>query len=179
MVDTIRVVKAPDKYTPNETDSYLGTTQTIFLAGSIEMGKAKDWQTDFIEQIEEKISQISCNELVIYNPRREDWDSSWVQDPTKGTQFRHQVEWELRNLEKSSIVIFNFEPKTQSPITLMELGYIMGSKLHTPNQKVFVCCPEDFYRYGNVKVICNRLNVDVHHTKSELMFELFEHLIKD
>ena len=58
---------------------------SIFLAGSIEMGKAIDWQT--------KIQDIMKDENVtIFNPRRDDWDSSWEQK-MENEKFREQVEW--------------------------------------------------------------------------------------
>lgn len=41
----------------------------VFLAGSIEMGKAKEWQKEFIEALSDK-------PIRFLNPRRNDWDSS-------------------------------------------------------------------------------------------------------
>ena len=46
--------------------------KSVFLAGSIEMGKAEDWQARvgnlFLEQ-----------NYNVFNPKREDWDASWIQ----------------------------------------------------------------------------------------------------
>jgi len=58
---------------------------TIFLAGSIEMGVAEDWQS----LLEKKLSEY---EVTIFNPRRDDWDSSRKQDQSD-PQFNHQVNW--------------------------------------------------------------------------------------
>lgn len=115
---------------------------SVFLAGSIEMGAAEDWQSTAIRELTEVTS-------VIYNPRREDWDNSWKQD-ISDPQFNVQVNWELEMLDKSDFVIFYFDPKTKSPITLMELGYMVRKG------NVYVCCPEGFWRKGNVDIICER-----------------------
>ncbi len=45
--------------------------KSIFLAGSIEMGKATPWQ-------DKLVSDLSDSNVVIYNPRRTDWDENWV-----------------------------------------------------------------------------------------------------
>ena len=41
----------------------------------------------------------------------------------------------------------------QSPITLLELGLFAQTK------KLIVCCPDGFWRRGNVQVVCARYNV--------------------
>jgi hypothetical protein len=113
--------------------------RSIFLAGSIDMGKAVDWQT--------KVSEaLKTYDIDIYNPRRPDWDSTWKQDITND-KFREQVVWELDHQEKADIVCFCFDPKGQAPITLLELGLFH-------NKKAVVCCPEGFWRKGNVDVVC-------------------------
>jgi hypothetical protein len=64
---------------------------SVFLAGSIEMGKAEKWQDAFVKA-------FSDEELVLLNPRREQWDASWPQS-MDCKNFRDQVEWELEGLE--------------------------------------------------------------------------------
>jgi hypothetical protein len=46
-----------------------------------------------------------------------------------------------------------FVPSTKSPITLLELGLLARSN------KLVVCCPEEFWRRGNVEVVCARYGV--------------------
>ena len=133
----------------------------VFLGGSIEMGKAENWQVKLAEYLKD------VPDLILLNPRREDWDSSWIQDPTPGTQFHEQVTWELQAQEDSDIIFYNFESGTQSPITLFELG-LFGNSLYD----VVVCCPEDFWRYGNVKIVCDRYGVPLYNTKEEAFVEL-------
>jgi len=68
------VVRAPDAY----DDTY---KISLFMGGSIDMGEAEDWQTRLEKDLD------IFDDLILLNPRRDDWDSSWVQDPTSGTQF--------------------------------------------------------------------------------------------
>jgi hypothetical protein len=56
---------------PTDGDSVLNSV-TVFLAGSIEMGVAEDWQTIVSNKMEELEMPIT-----IFNPRRDSWDSSW------------------------------------------------------------------------------------------------------
>ena len=116
---------------------------SIFLAGSIEMGNAIDWQSE----ITEKLSDLE--NIEIYNPRRDDWDSSWKQEESN-PQFNHQVNWELNHLDAVDIIFMNFCSGTQSPISLLELGHYASSG------KMIVVCPRDFWRRGNVQIMCTR-----------------------
>lgn len=119
----------------------------IFLAGSIEMGKAEDWQKVLTSEI------LSLGkDLTVFNPRRDDWDSSWEQKQSN-SQFNHQVNWELNRLDGSNIIFLYLSPETQSPISLLELGKYAGRK------NMVVCCPQGFWRRGNVEVLCARENV--------------------
>lgn len=130
-------VKAPEAYDKKDK-------LTIFLAGSIEMGAAEDWQV--------KVKQaIDAPDRLILNPRRDDWDSSWVQS-INNPQFNEQVNWELEALEDADIIIFYFAPDTKSPISLLELGLYVQDQ----DKWVFVCCPEGFWRKGNIEIVCDR-----------------------
>ena len=111
----------------------------IFLGGSIEMGKAIDWQSKIIETLKDE-------PIIFLNPRRTDWDSSWEQKITN-PEFFGQVTWELKSLEQSDFIVMFIDPATLSPITLMEIG------LHAKSGKMIVCCPEGFWRKGNVDVV--------------------------
>jgi hypothetical protein len=88
--------------------------RSVFLAGSIEMGRAENWQAT----VEQALADLP---VAILNPRRDDWDSSWKQD-IANSQFRGQVEWELDAQERASLIVMHFAPDTQAPITLLELG---------------------------------------------------------
>ena len=137
----MREIKAPFNI-PNKG-------KKIFLAGSIEMGKAEDWQTLVVNSLKD-------TDWIILNPRRSDWDSSWKQDKNN-PQFREQVEWELQGLEEADVILFYFDKDTKSPITLLELG--MSARRDLDFQKILVVCPEGFYRKGNVDLVCERYGV--------------------
>lgn len=130
----------------------------IFLGGSIEMGQAEDWQT----RLKKAMTDF---DVILLNPRRDDWDSSWVQS-INNPQFNEQVTWELDALDAADTIVFYFDPNTKSPITLMELG------LYAKGHHVIACCPDGFWRKGNVEIVCNRLNIQMVNTFAELLFEL-------
>lgn len=128
----------------------------IFLAGSIEMGSAEDWQTKLIKEIDE--FSLNKNNITIFNPRRDDWNSDWNSDwnqTIEDENFREQVKWELNALEQSNLILMYLDPDTKSPISLLELGlYAKGGFLN-------VCCPKGFYRNGNVDIVCSKYNVPI------------------
>ena len=64
--------------------------------------------------------------------------------------FKEQVNWELDALEQADWIIFYFDKHTKSPITLLELGLFATSK------KLLVCCPEGYWKKGNVDIVCQR-----------------------
>lgn len=109
------------------------------------MGSAEDWQ----KEMEIFLSGLGCN---VFNPRRDDWDSSWEQK-FENPQFYQQVSWEMEALEKADHILFYFAPGTKSPISLLELG------LYAHSRKTFVVCPEGFWRRGNVEMVCNRYDI--------------------
>jgi hypothetical protein len=153
------VIKAPNLMTVNDVFDY-----TIFLAGSIEMGKAVDWQTQIAKQL------AAFSDVTLFNPRRDDWDLSWTQS-IHNPQFLEQVEWELDHIENSDLVVFYFDPATKSPISLLEMGIVCASK-----KDAIVCCPPDFYRKGNVDITCSKYHVDVVETIEELIVEIKQRL---
>ena len=132
------IVKPPVQ---NEEDYF-----RIFLAGSIEQGSAVNWQED----IQQALSDL---DIIIYNPRRDDWDPSWIQS-IDNPEFKDQVEWELREIQYADLVVFYFQPGTKSPITLFELGLCSSGV-----QDIVVCCPEGFWRKGNVDIVCQHFGI--------------------
>lgn len=121
-------------------------TPTIFLAGSIEQGTAQPWQSELIRAL----SDLDC---LLLNPRRDEWNAELTQSESNDL-FREQVEWELLGLESSDIIAVYFDPNTKSPITLLELG------LHAKSGKLIVCCPEGYWRKGNVDIVCKRYSIE-------------------
>lgn len=120
--------------------------KSIFLAGSIDMGNTIDWQQEIIDAFKENET------LCFLNPRRKDWDSSWEQT-IENANFNEQVTWELDALEMADLIVFYFAPTSQAPISLLELG------LFARNKNVIVCCPNGYWRKGNVDIICQRFEI--------------------
>jgi hypothetical protein len=131
------VIKPPDKI--------LSGKPSVFLAGSIEMGEAPDWQAEVAEM-------LATIEGYIFNPRRDDWDPTWEQS-VKNEQFVYQVEWELEGLETADIALMYLVPGTMSPVSLLELGTFVDIP------QAIVCCPEGFWRKGNVDIFCRRYGI--------------------
>jgi len=148
----IKEIKAPNGITDEERNKNV----VVFLAGSIEMGKAENWQ--------EKVKRIYPlkDNVIFLNPRRDDWDSSWVQS-INNLQFRKQVEWELRGMEIANKIILYFDPATKSPISLLELG------LFAESDKLKVICPDGFWRKGNVEIVCNRYEIPLFNSLEEAL----------
>src|SRR4029077_10052619 len=70
--------------------------RVVFLAGSIEMGAATDWQ--------DALSRAPADpHVVILNPRRDAWDTTWRQSIDNAV-CRAQVVWELDGLERADVV---------------------------------------------------------------------------
>jgi hypothetical protein len=140
------------------------TTPSVFLAGSIEMGKARLWQ-------DELTNHLSDLAITVLNPRRPDWNKEWKQE-TDFVPFKEQVDWEMDHLELADVISLYFQPGTMSPISLLELG------LHAGSGKVVVCCPPDFWRRGNVEIVCMRYGLTMVETFEELVTETRQRLQK-
>lgn len=144
---------------PEPIENRTKTLKDAFLAGSIEMDKAIDWQT----QCEQALTE-SYN---VFNPRRTSWDATWKQE-ISNPNFKEQVLWELEALEKADYIIMFFDSKTKSPISLLEFG------LYAKSKKLLVVCEPKFWRKGNVDVVCEKYNVQQFQTLNEVMAFLKE-----
>lgn len=152
-VNTVTTMKPPKKVGRTK-DSFC-----IFLAGSIEMGKAEDWQTK-VEKAVEAASEDFTSDIIMFNPRRDDWDSSWKQT-IDDENFNEQVQWEFDQLKKADLIFLYFDPETKSPISLMELG------LFADNKDFVVVCPDGFWRKGNVEFVCREFGHPLKNTLKE------------
>ena len=127
-----------------ETANISGRT-TVFLAGTIDMGRSADWQS----QADSLFSELPDGAFMLFNPRQADWDAS------RPGEMDYQVNWELDHLEKADWIIMNILPDSRSPITLLELG------LHARGGRLLVICPPEFYRYDNVRITCAKYGVPI------------------
>ena len=127
---------------------------SVFLAGSIEQGKAFNWQA-------ETVKRLAAFDITIVNPRRDEWDASWEQS-IRNPKFAEQVNWELDSLSDVDLIMMYFDPETLSPITLLELGK------YSDSGKIFVGCPQGYWRRGNVEVECARAGIRLYESFEEL-----------
>lgn len=63
------------------------------------------------------------------------------------------------------MIAMYFHPGTISPISLMELGLFIKTK------KMVICCPNGFYRKGNVQVMYNEYD--------RKLVEMLDKLVKE
>ena len=120
----------------------MSSWENLFLAGSIEQGKAVDWQAD-------AVSYFNNFNVNVYNPRRQQWNPE-LEQSIREPKFVSQVAWEQKYLERADYILFNLLPDTKSPISLHELGQLCG----VSDKTVVVCCPKGFWRRGNVQISC-------------------------
>lgn len=151
-----RILKPPTPITLEPGEA------SVFLAGSIEMGLAEDWQTRVT-------ADLATLPVAILNPRRDEWDATWEQS-IDNPQFREQVEWELDGLERATVIAMYFAPTTRAPVTLLEFG------LHARSDRLVVCCPPGYWRRGNVEVVCSRHGIPLVQTLPDLVQHLRQRL---
>jgi len=133
------VVKAPNEYVKDRF--------TVFLAGTIDNGDSFDWQ-------KEAETYLDDLDIIILNPRRDDWDSSIVAN-SNNAPFNEQVNWELAGLALADVVLFYFAPNSKSPVSMLELGICLET------QNVIIVCPEDFWRKSNIEITAKRYGVGI------------------
>lgn len=136
------------------------TRATVFLAGTIDMGESEDWQTLVSERIASKTE-------FIYNPRRPEWDATWKQT-IDSLEFNNQASWELLMIERADFVLINLLPGSKSPVTMAEFGLCCALK---PSATI-VCCPDGFWRKGNIDIMGERYGVPVYETLDEAVADL-------
>jgi hypothetical protein len=87
---------------------------SVILYGGIQPEPA--WQTSLA-------TSLSDLPIDILDPRRDDWDNTWVED-ISFPKFKEQVEWEIEHAEVADVIVFYFPPgpKSLTPVTLLELG---------------------------------------------------------
>lgn len=132
---------------------------SVFLAGTIEMGKGNIWRDRVIEE-GMNFSDINC-----LNPRRKEFPDD-VNQSVNDPIFLEQVEWELDAIEIADIVFMYIDPLTTSPVTLIELGLCAGRK------ELILCCPDGYFKKGNVDIVAKRYGIFVHNSLDTAIPEL-------
>ena len=135
------VIKAPEKV-------QWSNKKSVFLAGTIDNGEGIDWQAS----VEQALSDL---DILIFNPRRDDWDASWEQS-IDNPQFKEQVEWELDQLDSATQILMYFAPGSKSPVTLLEFG------LHAVRDNLVLVCESGYWRRGNVEIVAARYGLPLY-----------------
>lgn len=126
----------------------------LFLAGTIEMGESPAWQPD-------AATKARALGWTVLNPRRDGvatWEPS-AADP----DFVEQVNWELDAQDQADRIVMNLVEGTLSPVSLLELG------LYAASGKLVVICPPEFWRRGNVEIVCRRYHIPLVTTLEEAL----------
>lgn len=143
---------------PDDTKKRQG--KSFFFAGTIDSGDSPNWQKELTNELNK--DKGLYGKLTIFNPRRDEW-------PDDGSdEVIRQIRWELDHMDEADFIIMNIIGDSKSPISLMEIG------LYAQSGKLIVFCPEDFYRFDNVMVVCERHNIPLHRTNDvkEIMKEI-------
>ncbi|KAF2116496.1 hypothetical protein BDV96DRAFT_27432 [Lophiotrema nucula] len=129
---------------------------SVILYGSMEKAGTVDisWRDDLT-------SSLSDLPVTVINPLNKKWDKTWEEDITF-TPFKEQVEWEMDYGKLADVIVFYFVPGSEAPIALLELGMYAGTG------KVVCCCPEGFWKRGNVQIVCERYGISLVGSTEEL-----------
>ena len=158
----------PDKETNyDEKISPAENVITIFLAGSIEMGKAAKWQEKIAQKIYDSLvkqkGDLEMPTLVFYNPRRE-------QDFTPEME-KEQIDWEQFRLLQADYIFMYIQPDTKSPISLLEFGEFIDTG------KLYACCTPEFYRYQNLAITAKYHDQVIYHTIEDAIKDLIDDIV--
>ena len=130
--------------TSPETIVGYDTKIRVFLAGTIDNGNSVDWQQTVIDEMKDY-------GVTLLNPRRKIWNPN-------NQDLVAQINWELDALHYCDVIFMYFAPNSLSPISLLELGLFIDKK------PMIIVCPKSFYRYINVKVVCEECNTQLYET---------------
>lgn len=142
-------------HTPDFNSDTYQFNQKLFLAGSIEQGKAYDWQEQVIKEFENY-------DISIFNPRRRKWNAELEQSFTNET-FREQVVWEQNEMLQATHVLMYLVAGTMSPISQFEFGQLTMM----PNIDTVIVCPKAFWRRGNYEVYSALFGIPRYETLEE------------
>lgn len=115
----------------------------VFLAGVL-----GDWR-------EEVVRDLQDLDVVIFDPVRKDWDSTWVES-VDDVRFVEQTLWEFWRQAEAGLVLFYFgSAEADGVVTMMEFGLWAGTG------RAVVLESPDFRKWGYIRVICGELGVKI------------------
>lgn len=127
----------------------------IYLAGSCDISSNQefDWQSKFINGLA-TLSKSDSGLIMLKNQRFVVMNPRYVpQNPAPSVvnpEFVTKTNWCQDMMMAADAVFCNFLKKSISPIPMFEFGCLVNSG------KMVVRCPEDYYGYGTVKILCER-----------------------
>ena len=128
----------------------LNNVYSVFLAGAIDLGMARNWQEEFANAC----SSLP-DDLLLLNPRRNDWKNFEKENEIYYKQYlTEQIKWELDYLEQCDTIAMFIPGDSKAPVTLMELG------IYARSGKLIVCCEEGFYRKDNVDMVIKHYGIE-------------------
>lgn len=125
-------------FAPNKIDK---SKFTVFLAGSIDMGKAKDWQ----QEIEDKLKE---DDVILFNPRRPDWDC--VDCETKAMTNNGIKSYNQIDINNDLILSWN---KINNSLEYVKIDKLNIYQLHNEEILEFKRNNDKFYFTKNHKLI--------------------------
>lgn len=136
--------------------------RSIFLAGTTTATGEADWR--------EQISYTLADQPVtIFNPKRDDWDSSWRED-SSDARWVEQIQWELDMQSQADIIVVLFHGITAAPISLAEMG--MASQ----TGKLIACALDGYSKQGYVEAVCKKFDASFITTEEQLKREVVARL---
>ena len=156
----IKIIRPDDEFNYPKNATLGDNVIKIFLAGTIDNGESDNWQDELISELafynmdpdseedfgyDYSLGVDKYKDIIIYNPRRENWNKNATEKDVE-----EQIRWEQEKLDDSDLIIMYLADNSKSPISLLELG------LYGPQGKMIVFCTYKFYRYNNVKLICEK-----------------------
>lgn len=158
MKTKVKEIKPPTNILPDKTQF------KIFVAGSIEQGKAEKWQQHFFDELSKMRPAL---DVVLFNPRRDDWNADWDQT-SDNKNLIAQIEWELEHLEEADLIVMYLQAGTISPVSLLELG-LFAKEVYKSEKQMIVLCPDGFHRKANVNTVCQYYDISTAKDMKELI----------
>lgn len=183
MQPKVRIITAPTipRYSDYTTDLNFAipNRETLFLAGGI--SNCEDWQSYFCKKFESfnhkmclemyletaKYYADNAKSLLVFNPRRENFDISKVEES------QTQILWEFNRLRESKNIIFWFSEETVCPITLFEYG----KHLVDSSQKLFVGTHKNYLRRFDLlfQTELVRPGLEIHDSLDDLIYDVCQY----
>lgn len=148
----MKEIKSPERYVhdPNR--------RTLFLAGGIT--NCENWQKTVP-------SVMADTDLTLLNPRRGEFERN------NPVMEQEQIEWEHQRLLEAGAHLFWFCEETLCPITLFELGKVIGL---FPSKPLFVGTHANYERKRDIRIqmLLIRPEIEVVHSLDRLLSQVME-----